>query len=322
MRIEPIAATNVAPVHAKLIHSSRPQAAGAVLEPALLTAGPQPIVGAPSPLPVDAPEAPSPVGELPSLDPAAVDGGDNPAKTRGVIRLLEEGHFRGVADVRLRINFFEELSARAADRAAATIEGEAVALRNTLTSKIEELIAPLATDAAQQQLDAAVAQFEQAVTAAAQPTTTSLDPDALAAALRDSFDALVGSLRDALAAPVEEAPPALADGSTDRTGGKTDDVTAITPVTDGVTPIAPGAEPLPPAEPAPDDGSAAPTLEEAIESLTTAFQQALDEFLQSLESASALPDPSPPNGNGRAYEKFLAMYNDLRGVSPVIDAEA
>ena len=32
-------------------------------------------------------------------------------KVRGVIRLLQQGHFKGVADVRLRINFFDELSA-------------------------------------------------------------------------------------------------------------------------------------------------------------------------------------------------------------------
>ena len=31
-------------------------------------------------------------------------------EARGVIRLLQEGHFKGVADVRLRINFFEELA--------------------------------------------------------------------------------------------------------------------------------------------------------------------------------------------------------------------
>lgn len=31
-------------------------------------------------------------------------------RARGVIRLLQEGHFQGVADVRLRINFHEEIS--------------------------------------------------------------------------------------------------------------------------------------------------------------------------------------------------------------------
>jgi hypothetical protein len=30
---------------------------------------------------------------------------------RGVLRLLQEGHFKGVADLRLRINFFDQLAA-------------------------------------------------------------------------------------------------------------------------------------------------------------------------------------------------------------------
>lgn len=31
-------------------------------------------------------------------------------EAKGVFRLLQEGHFNGVADIRLRINFFEELA--------------------------------------------------------------------------------------------------------------------------------------------------------------------------------------------------------------------
>lgn len=30
-------------------------------------------------------------------------------KVKGVVRLLHEGHFKGVADIRLRINFHEQL---------------------------------------------------------------------------------------------------------------------------------------------------------------------------------------------------------------------
>ncbi len=42
-------------------------------------------------------------------------------KVPGVIRLLEAGHFKGVADVRLRINFHDQLEQRAADKAADTL---------------------------------------------------------------------------------------------------------------------------------------------------------------------------------------------------------
>ena len=36
--------------------------------------------------------------------------GEEMQEARGVLRLLQEGHFKGVADLRLRINFAEELA--------------------------------------------------------------------------------------------------------------------------------------------------------------------------------------------------------------------
>ena len=41
-------------------------------------------------------------------------------RAAGVLRNLEAGHFKGVADVRLRINFFDQLSARAQTAAGAS----------------------------------------------------------------------------------------------------------------------------------------------------------------------------------------------------------
>jgi PAS domain S-box-containing protein len=58
----------------------------------------------------------------------------------GVLRLLEAGHFKGVADVRLRINFFEELSARASAAAAPAVRTEAAGLIDTMNSRIGELV--------------------------------------------------------------------------------------------------------------------------------------------------------------------------------------
>ena len=56
---------------------------------------------------------------------AAPDDSADDKKTRGVIRLLEEGHFRGVADVRLRINNHEELLARAGAEAGRVVTDHA-----------------------------------------------------------------------------------------------------------------------------------------------------------------------------------------------------
>lgn len=63
-----------------------------------------------------APSAPEPTPVAP-IDPLAPEPSDpiapDPTKTKGagVLRLLEAGHFQGVADVRLRINFHDDLAA-------------------------------------------------------------------------------------------------------------------------------------------------------------------------------------------------------------------
>ena len=49
-----------------------------------------------------------------------------------------------------------------------------------------------------------------------------------------------------------------------------------------------------------------------IDSLTQTFESAMGALENSLNSASALPELSPANGQGVAYNKFLAIYNDLQ----------
>ena len=75
------------------------------------------------------------------------------------------------------------------------------------------------------------------------------------------------------------------------------------------------------------DGNAtadpAVTLEEAITSLRAVFQEALSALIASIETATQLPDPSAPTGGqGVAYDKFLAIYNELRGLGPSVDQQA
>ena len=43
------------------------------------------------------------------------------------------------------------------------------------------------------------------------------------------------------------------------------------------------------------------------------IQALLDDLATATSSASVLPDPSPPSGNGVAYQKFMGMYQDLLG---------
>ena len=69
-------------------------------------------------------QSPSPADD--TVAPPTQDVDSSNTRAKGVLRLLEAGHFRGVADVRLRINFFDELSAKAtADAQQAAVAGTA-----------------------------------------------------------------------------------------------------------------------------------------------------------------------------------------------------
>ena len=59
------------------------------------------------------------------------EGEKTTGRANGVLRLLDAGHFKGVADVRLRINFHDELSPQAA--AADPAEGRGVAYEKFLS---------------------------------------------------------------------------------------------------------------------------------------------------------------------------------------------
>jgi hypothetical protein len=62
-------------------------------------------------------------------------------------------------------------------------------------------------------------------------------------------------------------------------------------------------------------------MEEALESyisgLTEAFETAMGDFTGGLDGVVVLPELSEPSGNGAAYEKFLAIYNEMLGLEVV-----
>jgi hypothetical protein len=133
---------------------------------------------------------------------AAEDDDENPETTRGVLRLLQEGHFKGVADVRLRINFFDELAAieqaQIKSIASEKIDGIFQSVASTLESG-EPIETPL---------DAFIDPFEQAVKEtkedflAAEGRSTNV----LISDLESAVEELVLSLTQALSSTATESP--------------------------------------------------------------------------------------------------------------------
>ena len=277
-----------------------------------------------------------------SREPAGDEG-----KVPGVIRLLEAGHFKGVADVRLRINFFEQLSARAQAAAVPVVERESAELLAAVNAKVDELMTALAAnDETQDAVTRSTEEFTASVQAAVERATSgeAFRTDALTAAIQAAFEVLRERLTELLAVMFTEpelpagrdvTPPDPVVNRSGLSAGNTKaDRSAAGELIDdrfrsrGTTQTTrrSDADPIQPVGPQdiPDDVPNDPglTLDEAIALLTNAFQEALSVLLASIDQAVGLPDPSPPSGNGVAYDKFLETYNNLRGLTPALDERA
>lgn len=249
----------------------------------------------------------------PQLEPASPSPAapvDNAEEQRGVIRLLEEGHFKGVADVRLRINFFEELTARAEQQSAASLPDNVDAFNGQVLGTFGETATTLGLSedqaaAAQQLAD----DFTAAVNTARDAAVVEgrIDRNALDANLHEAFDGLIAGLRELTALPAVE-PAVIDELIVDENGAEvplevTEPVAQDTETTDPTLPQPTTEQPEP----------AEATVADPFAPLVQTFENALAEFQQSLTADLRLPELTEPQNNGRAYERFLAIYNDLLG---------
>jgi len=264
----------------------------------------------------------------PEIEVGAPDDSEAQGETgsaRGVIRLLESGHFKGVADVRLRINFFDELSARANASAVPVAQEGAGPLVDSVNGQVDELLGQLELDEETGNTVAGLRdEFDTAVQAAVEDATTDgrVDTTALADSLNTAFAAFSQQLHDLLAPLVEPPAPEEPDIVPETPDG-------MEPVEEPVEGATEGEEPVAGLSEEPEEGTVEPLAEEpdeetpetpafdlsaAIATLNDAFGEALVGFLASIEEAAQLPPlTSEPSGNGVAYERFLAIYNELIG---------
>jgi hypothetical protein len=221
---------------------------------------------------------------------------DPPEHLPGVIRLLMEGHFKGVADVRLRINFFEELNAIQAGKLQEVAGEKVPGLVESVQQTVQTLIS---SGQLSEEQSASLAEqlggFTQSVTQLLEEFNNSQDPaqEGLISGLNAAFadlDAAVASLfpADTPVTPAADEPP-----------------TASLPTPSLADPTA---------EAAVDDASpSAFNASTFLEDLRSVYQTALASLQEGLDQSDILPPLSEPEGQGRAYAKFLAIYQQLGG---------
>ncbi|MCK4829571.1 hypothetical protein KA005_78325 [bacterium] len=134
-------------------------------------------------------------------------------------------------------------------------------------------------------------------------------------ALAPSTDNLIGGIENAFAAFVESLQNLLVpimeeDSTIDEVGPESESAGG-----DGEGPIVSEQESLVVETPA-ADGPQLPiptgsTYQDLIDEMGSAFTGAIAELTVALNTAQVIPEVSGPNGNGKAYDKFLAIYHNL-----------
>jgi len=262
-------------------------------------------------------------------------------KIPGVIRNLLKGHFKGVSDLRLRIVHAEKLQALEEAKLEEALENE-TGFMGDFDAKLSELLAfadapdPAAVPEIVE-VPVAVAVGEgvevpDAVTVpesvdAVDPLPLPVDPEVLTAdqqlyaglaseqiagllelenpskgqvlGMIGELETTVGNLLISLGAPAAEPVEAPIAGE----------------AVEGVEGV---VDPLPVDPPSELDI----LIASFVDVLIPDFLTSLSEFSSNL-GESVLPELSEPRGNGKAYEKFLAMYNDMQDAGePVEEPDA
>lgn len=288
-----------------------------------------------------------PLGKLHPKDQKAVDAADQPlteqestvqqttedSDSQGVLRLLQEGHFKGVSDIRLRINFYNELAAIEAEQLQAVadeqIDGILQSVGTIVGTLVEEsdptpqsspapmpapppvlLLAPTPVDA---NGDGVIDSFP-AITVKITAGTNSPPPPAPDfSQLQEDFTQAVNELKDEFLSAEAPSTDALLEGIQSAFDKLLESLeSALSPPDSGneqapkieLTNVLVGV-----IEP-PDE--TAPQTHPVIDDLTAAFDAALNQLIDAFGEVKVLTPASEPNGNGVAYNKFLNIYNDMR----------
>jgi hypothetical protein len=246
-----------------------------------------------------APEVPPGRGHPKRAASARVEGESvvtpPPQRARGVIRQLQAGHFQGVADVRLRINFAEEIAALQSQATSRVVAPGPEAVSAEVNRVIDAFIAQndLDSETIQQVQDARDAlELSLSSTFEAFASSGDVNGQSLIDAVSATINEFIGTIEALLPVDLPEVNPEAVD------------VEAATVAIQGEVPA---------------DGVVSATTEDVLPlaQLVTQLRDALDNIIQGLQTqfdaAQVLPPLSASNGNGRAYDRFVAILNGLYG---------
>ena len=270
-------------------------------------------------------------GEIP--EPEATEQSED-GQVKGVICNLLNGHYKGVADLRLRINNFDALQAIEQEQLQAVIEendGHLESIGQSLAELLKYTEEPTApqetpTNIVSANVEEATASDgltkEQKGTAvdASKKVNELLNSEGqskdtlltLVTGLKSTLMVLSDSLNSAVSATTNETPQTPVVSADDDTL----EIVGADAINgeDGE-----GKSDTPPVDSPSDFENLVSAFSEDLNSF---FLAALDELTNSLSEVGVLPELSEPSGNGVAYENFLAIYNQMQIVETAEDDTA
>lgn len=251
-------------------------------------------------------EAPIPTQDLVQATSVTPEGENSNKSIRGVIRQLQEGHFRGVADVRLRINFHDEIAALENEELRFVANGEI----DSFTETIAGFLVTQEYTAGQDLTEMAEMFKNHTGTVKADfLDSESLSTENLMGAIGDAFEELVVGLNALIpTGSAEEAPT-----TSDAVGGDVEGAINTSQTEESVAAVL-IEEPTAIQAPAVEPDNTQSQIAQLISALTKEFDVALGTLSDALSRSSVFPELSGPNGNGGAFDKFLDVYNDLYAV--------
>lgn len=296
------------------------------------------------PHPKDQKAAESPDQPLTEQEPSLQQTTEN-SDSNGVLRLLQEGHFKGVSDIRLRINFYNELAAIEAEQLQAVadeqIDGILQSVGTIVGGLVEEstpepqsspvppppppppsLVPQMAPPpvpilAPSPSSDDGVINPVQAITVKITTATNSPPPPPPPdiTQIQEDFNQAVNQLKEDFISADSPSTDTLLEGIQSAFDQLVESLEAALAPPDG------GNEQAPNIKPAegfigvielPAETETAPETQPVIDELTAAFNAALSQLIDAFGEVKTLEPTSEPNGNGGAYNKFLNIYNEMR----------
>ncbi|MFW2368065.1 MAG: hypothetical protein ACN4GW_16735 [Desulforhopalus sp.] len=225
-------------------------------------------------------------------------------ESTGVVRNLETGHFKGVADLRLRLNFQEQFQGATVKEAEQQIAEEAKALETTINSKVEEL-----ENSFEFTFEFSYSFSLSSSSRQSTPADRTIQAEEQALDVKSVFE----SFRNTFNTMFEELSKFNPDGIQNNNLVAADEIpvgeTNPIDTTNSLT----AALEVP--EESTEDTQPEVSFTNALNELRDFFESELLLMEERITAVLTLPPVSPPQGNGVAYDRFLEMYNDRYGLA-------